>query len=74
MAHFVPGDARFGAGAIGRRGSGLVGLLPRFAILFSLGLMVALAPGLPTRTQTIAELLFWVALPLLMIIVRVLRG
>jgi hypothetical protein len=74
MAHFNPADARSGSRSRGYWQSGLRELAPRFAILAALGLMAALAPGLAARTRTIAELLFWVGLPLLMLAVRFLRG
>jgi hypothetical protein len=74
MAHFDPLKDRYGSRGWRGRRSALAELAPRFAILFALGLMVALAPGLSERARTIAELVFWVALPLLILVARYLRG
>jgi hypothetical protein len=74
MAHFTPGDARSGSHARGYQQSILAELGPRFGILFALGIMAALAPGLAAHTRAIAELLFWVGLPVLMLAARFLRG
>ena len=74
MAHFDPLKDRSGSRGWRGRRSALAELAPRFAILFALGVMVALAPGLLERSRTIAELLLWVALPLLMLVARYIRG